>query len=54
MEDRMADEWIRCPVFSNKIRGKIRIDTILINYPLGYGECMHKVIYMKICMASAL
>ncbi|WP_074617636.1 cysteine-rich KTR domain-containing protein [Eubacterium maltosivorans] len=27
-------EWIRCPACGEKTRNKIRVDTILINYPL--------------------
>jgi len=32
-------EWIRCPVCGNKTRDRIRVDTVLINYPLFCPKC---------------
>ncbi len=32
-------EWIRCPVFGNKTRDRIREDTVLKNYPLYCPKC---------------
>lgn len=33
------EEWILCPVCGGKTRDKIRIDTVLINYPLYCPKC---------------
>lgn len=32
-------EWIYCPVCKNKTRDRLRMDTILINYPLYCPKC---------------
>jgi len=32
-------EWIRCPVYGNKTRDRIREDTVLLNYPLYCPKC---------------
>lgn len=32
-------EWILCPVCGNKIRDRLREDTVLINYPLYCPKC---------------
>lgn len=41
----MADEnWILCPVCSNKTRVQIREDTVLENFPLYCPKCKHKTL----------
>lgn len=37
-------EWIRCPICRNKTRNKIRVDTILKNYPLYCPKCKQEVL----------
>lgn len=32
-------ECIRCPVCGNKTRDRIRVDTVLMNYPLYCPKC---------------
>ncbi|WP_291652077.1 cysteine-rich KTR domain-containing protein [Clostridium sp.] len=38
------DEWILCPVCSNKTRVKIRVDTVLENFPLFCPKCKKETI----------
>ena len=40
----MKLEWIRCPVCGNKTRNRIRIDTILVNYPLFCPKCKQETL----------
>ena len=40
----IAREWVRCPICSNKIRDRIREDTILINYPLYCPKCKQETL----------
>lgn len=40
----MSTQWIRCPVCNNKTRGRIREDTILINYPLYCPKCKQETL----------
>lgn len=40
----MWNEWIRCPVCGNKTRDKMRIDTILINFPLFSPKCKNETL----------
>lgn len=35
----IPEEWLLCPVCGSKTRDKIRIDTVLINYPLYCPKC---------------
>lgn len=35
----IREEWILCPICGSKTRDKIRVDTILINYPLYCPKC---------------
>lgn len=35
----MAPKWIMCPVCGNKTRIRIRIDTVLENFPLFCPKC---------------
>lgn len=37
-------EWIRYPVCSNKIRDRIREDTVLKNYPLYCPKCKQETL----------
>ncbi len=32
-------EWIKCPICGNKTRDKIRLDTIIKNFPLFCPKC---------------
>ena len=32
-------EWVYCPVCSGKTRTKVRMDTVMINYPLYCPKC---------------
>lgn len=43
-DDKMSTQWIRCPVCNNKNRGRIREDTILINYPLYCPKCKQETL----------
>ena len=40
----MSTQWIRCSVCNNKTRGRIREDTILINYPLYCPKCKQETL----------
>ncbi|MFR3238589.1 MAG: cysteine-rich KTR domain-containing protein [Acutalibacter sp.] len=35
----IREEWILCPICGSKTRDRIRVDTILINYPLYCPKC---------------
>jgi len=35
----MESKWILCPICNNKTRNKIRMDTVLKNYPLYCPKC---------------
>lgn len=37
-------EWVRCPVCGNKTRNKIRVDTVLKNYPLYCPKCRQETL----------
>jgi hypothetical protein len=37
-------EWVYCPICGNKIRNKIREDTILRNYPLYCPKCRQETL----------
>ncbi len=37
-------EWIRCPVYGNKTRDRIREDTVLKNYPLYCPKCKQETL----------
>lgn len=39
-----ATEWIRCPVCSKKTRLRIRIDTVLIKFPLYCPKCKQETL----------
>lgn len=38
------DEWILCPICSNKTRVKIRDNTVLENFPLFCSRCKKETI----------
>ncbi|MCR0300192.1 cysteine-rich KTR domain-containing protein [[Clostridium] innocuum] len=40
----MSNEWIRCPICGNKTRNKVRLDTILIKFPLFCPKCKNETI----------
>ena len=40
----MVNKWIRCPICGNKIRDRLREDTILINYPLYCPKCKQETL----------
>ena len=50
-------KWIICPVCGNKTRTKIRIDTILENFPLFCPKCKKETIVcvknMNVSVAKA-
>lgn len=37
-------EWILCPICSKKTRIRIRVDTVLENFPLFCPKCKHETI----------
>lgn len=37
-------EWIYCPVCKNKTRDRLRMDTVLINYPLYCPKCKQEAL----------
>lgn len=37
-------EWIYCPVCKNKTRDKIRLDTVLKNFPLYCPKCKQETL----------
>ena len=37
-------EWIQCPVCGKKTNNKMRIDTILLNFPLYCRKCKHETL----------
>jgi len=37
-------EWILCPVCANKTRVKVRVDTVLENFPLFCPKCKQEAI----------
>ena len=45
---RVTDEWLLCPVCSNKTRVKIRYDTELNNFPLYCPKCKHETL-INVC-----
>ena len=38
------NEWVRCPICGNKTRDRIRVDTILVNYPLYCPKCKQETL----------
>lgn len=41
-------EWLLCPICGNKTRVKVRVDTVLKNFPLFCPKCKHeKIIDVK-------
>lgn len=38
------EEWLLCPICSSKTRTKIRVDTILVNFPLFCPRCKKETI----------
>lgn len=41
---KIVSSDIRCPIYSNKTRIKIRDDTLLENFPLFCPKCKHEVL----------
>ena len=39
-----STEWIYCPICNNKTRNKIRVDTVLKNYPLYCPKCKQETL----------
>lgn len=37
-------EWIRCPICGNKTNNKVRIDTVLLNFPLYCRKCKRETL----------
>lgn len=37
-------DWIYCPICGSKTRNKIRIDTVLINFPLFCPKCKNETL----------
>ncbi len=37
-------EWINCPIYRSKTRTKIRIDTVLKNFPLFCPKCKQETL----------
>lgn len=44
MAIRSDIEWIICPVCRNKTRVQIRIDTVLLNFPLYCPKCKNEML----------
>lgn len=40
----MNEKWLLCPVCDNKTRIKIRVDTVLENFPLFCPKCKQETI----------
>lgn len=40
----VLQEWIMCPICNNKTRLKVRIDTVLENFPLFCPKCKQETI----------
>ena len=40
----VSTEWLRCPVCGNKTRSRIRMDTVLMNYPLYCPKCRQETL----------
>ena len=40
----LNDNWIHCPICSNKTRLKVRKDTILENFPLFCPKCKQETL----------
>ena len=38
------NEWVRCPICGNKTRDRIRVDTILVDYPLYCPKCKQETL----------
>lgn len=38
------EEWIFCPVCKNKTRIKVRMDTVLRNFPLFCPKCKQEIL----------
>lgn len=37
-------EWVKCPICNNKTRIKIRLDTVLENFPLYCPKCKQETL----------
>jgi len=37
-------KWLLCPICGNKTRVKVRVDTVLKNFPLFCPKCKHEEI----------
>lgn len=40
----VSTEWLCCPVCGNKTRSRIRMDTVLMNYPLYCPKCRQETL----------
>lgn len=40
----MKEEWLLCPICNNKTRLKVRLDTVLENFPLFCPKCKKETI----------
>ena len=38
------EKWVHCPICKNKTRTKIRLDTVLKNFPLFCPKCKRETI----------
>lgn len=44
MAIRSITEWIICPICRNKTRVQVRIDTVLLNFPLFCPKCRNETL----------
>lgn len=47
--------WVKCPICGNKTRVRIRVDTVLLNFPLFCPKCkQEKLVNIKNLIISVI
>jgi len=44
MSRKSTEKWLLCPVCANKTRLKVRVDTVLENFPLFCPKCKQETL----------
>lgn len=40
----IKDEWVLCPICKSKTRVKVKVDTVLIRFPLFCPKCKREIL----------
>jgi hypothetical protein len=48
------EKWLLCPVCGNKTRLRLRVDTVLINFPLYCPKCRQETLITVVFPLSTL